>query len=60
MKINKGGLLSIPTHFLTLASAITPIYLACISQVDVSLIANKNQYFQCPQLPTFHFEMVSF
>lgn len=60
MKINKCGLLSTPTHFLTLASAIAPIYLACISQVDVSKIANKNHYFQFPHLPTFHFEMVSF
>ena len=33
MKVNQCGLLSTPTHFLTLASVITSIYLTHISQV---------------------------
>lgn len=53
MKVNQCGLLSTPTHFLTLASVITSIYLTRISQVDVSVIANKIMIFIFPSYPPF-------
>lgn len=53
MKVNQCGLLSTPTHFLTLASVIPSIYLTHISQVDVAMIANKIIIFIFPSYPPF-------